>query len=110
MASTVPAPHDQPNVHSIPGPVPSLPVPSLPVPSLQAPNPQGLDPVLLDVLACPADHHAPLRLGSPDDPAAPNLTCTECGRVFPIRDGIPVLLLDEATSSHGGPSLDSAGR
>jgi len=26
------------------------------------------------------------------------LTCTECGRVFPIRDGIPVLLLDEATS------------
>ena len=101
MASTVPAPHDQPNVHSIPGPVPYLQAP---------PNPQGLDPVLLDVLACPADHHAPLRLGSPDDPAAPNLTCTECGRVFPIRDGIPVLLLDEATSSHGGPSLDSAGR
>jgi uncharacterized protein YbaR (Trm112 family) len=25
------------------------------------------------------------------------LTCTECRRVFPIRDGIPVLLLDEAT-------------
>jgi len=115
MASTVPAPHDQPNVHSIPGPVTSLPVPNpgvpnLPVPNPRVPNPQGLDPVLLDVLACPADHHAPLRLGSPDDPGAPNLTCTECGRVFPIRDGIPVLLLDEATSSAGGPSLDSAGR
>jgi uncharacterized protein len=24
------------------------------------------------------------------------LTCTECGRIFEIRDGIPVLLLDEA--------------
>ena len=115
MASTVPAPHDQPNVHSIPGPVTSLPVPNpgvpnLPVPNPRVTNPQGLDPVLLDVLACPADHHAPLRLGSPDDPGAANLTCTECGRVFPIRDGIPVLLLDEATSSHGGSSLDSAGR
>jgi uncharacterized protein YbaR (Trm112 family) len=61
----------------------------------------GLDPVLLEVLACPAEHHAPLVLGAPDDPAAASLTCTECGRVFPIRDGIPVLLLDEAT---GGPA------
>jgi uncharacterized protein YbaR (Trm112 family) len=24
------------------------------------------------------------------------LTCTECGRGFPVVDGIPVLLLDEA--------------
>ena len=62
----------------------------------------GLDPILLEVLACPADHHAPLELGSPDDPAANALTCTECGRVFPVRDGIPVLLLDEAT---GGPAV-----
>ena len=28
---------------------------------------------------------------------AQTLTCTECERVFPIRDGLPVLLLDEAT-------------
>ncbi len=62
----------------------------------------GLDPVLLEVLACPADHHAPLTAGTLTDPAAPALTCTECGRVFPIRDGIPVLLLDEAT---GGPGV-----
>jgi uncharacterized protein YbaR (Trm112 family) len=61
----------------------------------------GLDPVLLEVLACPAEHHAPLVLGAPGDPAAASLTCTECGRVFPIRDGIPVLLLDEAM---GGPA------
>ena len=37
-------------------------------------------------------HHAPLTY----DVAAQTLTCTECGRVFEIRDGIPVLLLDEA--------------
>ena len=71
-------------------------------------NPQGLDPVLVEMLACPAEHHAPLRLGSPDDPTAARLTCTECGRVFPIRDGIPVLLLDEALS--GGPTPDAADR
>jgi uncharacterized protein YbaR (Trm112 family) len=64
-------------------------------------GPPRLDPVLLDVLACPAQDHAPLTLGAPGDPNANALTCTRCGRIFPIRDGIPVLLLDEAT---GGPS------
>lgn len=62
----------------------------------------GLDAVLLEVLACPAEHHAPLTPGAPGDPGASALTCTECGRVFPVRDGIPVLLLDEAT---GGPAV-----
>jgi uncharacterized protein YbaR (Trm112 family) len=66
-----------------------------------------LDPVLLDVLACPDTHHAPLRVGTPGDPDADALTCTECGRVFPVRDGIPVLLLDEAS---GGPGTDAAAR
>jgi uncharacterized protein YbaR (Trm112 family) len=56
-----------------------------------------LDPQLLDILACPSDDHAPLRAGTPDDPGADVLTCTSCGRQFPVRDGIPVLLLDEAT-------------
>ncbi|NNG36258.1 Trm112 family protein [Nakamurella aerolata] len=56
-----------------------------------------LDPQLLDVLACPAEHHAPL------EQVADTLRCTECGRVFPIRDGIPVLLLDEATDP-GSPA------
>ena len=64
-------------------------------------GPARLDPMLLDVLACPADHHAALRAGAPGEPAAPALTCTQCGRVFPIRDGIPVLLLDEATGGDG---------
>ncbi|HEY8471968.1 MAG TPA: Trm112 family protein [Natronosporangium sp.] len=59
-----------------------------------------LDPALLEILACPDTHHAPLTY----DPAAQTLTCTECKRVFPIRDGIPVLLLDEATLPADGDS------
>jgi uncharacterized protein YbaR (Trm112 family) len=51
-----------------------------------------MDPQLLEILACPDTHHAPLTY----DEQAATLTCTECHRVFPIRDGIPVLLLDEA--------------
>jgi uncharacterized protein YbaR (Trm112 family) len=57
----------------------------------------NLDPQLLEILACPSDDHAPLRTGTPDDPDADALTCTSCGRQFPVNDGIPVLLLDEAT-------------
>ncbi|WP_020670499.1 Trm112 family protein [Amycolatopsis nigrescens] len=59
-----------------------------------------LDAQLLEILACPSPDHAPLRAGSASDPEADALTCTSCGRTFPVRDGIPVLLLDEAT---GGP-------
>ncbi len=55
-----------------------------------------LDPQLLEILACPSDDHAPLALGTPDDPNADALTCTECGRQFRVDDGVPVLLLDEA--------------
>jgi uncharacterized protein len=65
-----------------------------------------LDPQLLEILACPAPHHAPLRVGTPDDPNADALTCTACGRVFPVTDGIPVLLLDEASP----PTTDVEGQ
>ncbi len=57
----------------------------------------ALDPQLLEILACPDTHHAPLDY----DAAAQTLTCTECGRIFPVRDDVPVLLLDEA---QGGPA------
>ena len=57
-----------------------------------------LDAQLLEILACPSPDHAPLRVGTADDPAADFLTCTSCGRSFPVRDGIPVLLLDEAVA------------
>ena len=52
----------------------------------------ALDPQLLEILACPDTHHAPLDY----DAAAQTLTCTQCRRVFEVRDDIPVLLLDEA--------------
>jgi uncharacterized protein len=41
-------------------------------------------------LACPACR-ARLEL------EANRVVCSGCGRVYPIREGIPVLLLDEAT-------------
>lgn len=52
----------------------------------------SLDPQLLEILACPDTHHAPLTYDSGEQ----TLTCTECRRVFEVRDDIPVLLLDEA--------------
>ncbi|GIG86061.1 Trm112 family protein [Plantactinospora endophytica] len=60
----------------------------------------ALDPQLLEILACPDTHHAPLNY----DPEAQTLTCTECARIFEVRDDVPVLLLDEA---RGGPSAGS---
>ena len=59
----------------------------------------ALDPQLLEILACPDTHHAPLD----HDASAQTLTCTECGRVFPVRDDIPILLLDEAALPSGTP-------
>jgi uncharacterized protein YbaR (Trm112 family) len=58
----------------------------------------SLDRRLLELLACPDEHHAPLT----HDAAADTLTCTECGRVFPIIDGIPDLILDDALPPGGG--------
>ncbi len=66
-----------------------------------------LDPQLLEILACPSDDHAPLTVGTPENPAADVLTCTSCGRRFPVVDGIPVLLLDEAELDETRP--DGAG-
>ncbi|WP_460864174.1 Trm112 family protein [Rhodococcus aerolatus] len=57
-----------------------------------------LDPQLSEVLACPAPDHGTLRPGTATDPEADALTCTSCGRTYPVDpDGIPVMLLDEAT-------------
>ena len=57
-----------------------------------------LDPELLAILACPCDAHGALT----HDEAAAELTCTVCGRVYRVEDGIPVLLLDEARHSDAG--------
>lgn len=50
----------------------------------------ALDPRLLEILACPLPHHAPVAVDGDE------VVCTECGLRFPIRDGIPVMLVDEA--------------
>lgn len=44
---------------------------------------------LLDILVCPVDK-AKLHL------EGNRLVCEECGRAYPVRDGIPVMLVDEA--------------
>jgi hypothetical protein len=53
-----------------------------------------LDPQLMDILACPAEDHGPLRAEEGTDV----LKCTVCGRRYPVEDGIPVLLIDRALS------------
>jgi hypothetical protein len=40
---------------------------------------------LLEVLACPEDKAGLKQIND-------SLTCTKCGREYPIQDGIPVLL------------------
>jgi uncharacterized protein len=55
---------------------------------------EGLDPTLLEILACPEDK-APVVYQQEGE--AERLTCTSCGKRYPVRDGIPVMLIDEAT-------------
>jgi uncharacterized protein YbaR (Trm112 family) len=52
------------------------------------------------MLVCPACHGEvePRRDES-------GLECKGCGRVYPVRDGIPVMLVDEATP----PTRENAG-
>jgi uncharacterized protein len=47
---------------------------------------------LLEMLVCPLCK-APVRLL--DDQSG--LKCSQCRRVYPVRDDIPVMLLEEAT-------------
>ncbi len=47
------------------------------------------DPAVLDLLACPACG-GELRL------EVARLACVECGRAYPIVDGIPVLIAERA--------------
>lgn len=63
----------------------------------------NLDPRLLEILACPCQHHAPV---SEQDDA---VVCQRCATSFPITDGIPVMLLDEATPGPEGIGADLGG-
>jgi uncharacterized protein YbaR (Trm112 family) len=65
-----------------------------------------LDPILLEVLACPCDHHASVRVeGEPPT----EIVCERCDTSFPVRDGIPVMLLDEATPGPRGIGVGHEG-
>ena len=50
-----------------------------------------IDPKLLEILACPLCK-TPVILTPPGD----GLKCSQCRRVYPIRDDIPVMLVDQA--------------
>lgn len=48
---------------------------------------------LLDILVCPVPEcRKPLALSADEA----SLQCTGCGRVYPVRDGIPILLVEQA--------------
>lgn len=53
-----------------------------------------IDQKLLEILACPACK-TPVRL------EGERLVCTQCGRRYPVRDGIPVMLIEEAEPPSG---------
>ncbi len=44
---------------------------------------------LLDILVCPVDKAKVNLQGD-------KLVCEQCGRAYPVRDGIPIMLVDEA--------------
>ena len=50
----------------------------------------SVDPRLLEILVCTACHG---KLRPVNDEG---LACVDCGRIYPIRDGIPVMLEEEA--------------
>lgn len=54
-----------------------------------------IDPSLAEILVCPVD-----KASLTEDTEAQRLECTQCGRRYPVRDGIPVMLVEEA---EGGP-------
>jgi uncharacterized protein len=47
---------------------------------------------LLDILVCPLCKKPMQHRQEPGE----SLKCTECRRVYPVRDNIPILLVDEA--------------
>lgn len=60
-----------------------------------------IDEGLAEILVCPVEK-ADLR----EDVESSVLECTECGRRYPVRDGIPIMLVEEAT---GGTDAGSSG-
>ena len=55
---------------------------------------ESISKELLDILACPVCR-VEVRLDGD------RIVCTQCGRRYPIREGIPVMLVDEAEGADG---------
>lgn len=54
-----------------------------------------IDETLAEILVCPVD-----KADLEEDTDASRLRCTECGRRYPVEDGIPIMLVERA---EGGP-------
>jgi len=54
-----------------------------------------IDEKLAEVLVCTVD-----KADLEEDTDANRLQCTECGRRYPVEDGIPIMLVERA---EGGP-------
>jgi uncharacterized protein YbaR (Trm112 family) len=64
-------------------------------------TPRPLDRHLMAIVRCPA------CLGTLTE--GTELTCTECGLRYPVRNDIPVLLVDEALPSEGADTAGPTG-
>ena len=55
----------------------------------------SISQALLGLLVCPVCHHA--VTAGPDQVTHAWLHCADCGRYYPVQDGIPVMLEHRAT-------------
>jgi hypothetical protein len=49
-----------------------------------------IDPKLAEILVCPVDHGELIQHQERSE-----LECQDCGRVYPVRDGIPIMLVKD---------------
>jgi uncharacterized protein YbaR (Trm112 family) len=61
----------------------------------------AIDRELLEDLVCPVCQRALGEL-----PGDGGLECSGCGRVYPVRDGIPVMRVEEASKPTKSPQTD----
>ena len=57
-----------------------------------------LKPELLEILCCPKCR-ADVRYDQPSE----TLTCVSCGRIYPVKDGIPIMLVDDGEGPQPQP-------
>lgn len=53
-----------------------------------------IDAKLLEILACPVCQGSVKILTMPDGQS--KIQCVECGRKYPVKNGIPVLIADQS--------------